>query len=206
MMLEDYHRQPTKPVMDGEPCYEDHPINFDAANGYYDAYDVRLAAYRNLFCGACGNTYGHSSVWCMNREPSAYQPNTWRTALHRPAAETVRYFAEFVKKHDLTAHCPTDCAVISNAHDANYTAAMVGARSAYLHIPNGIPVTLNPDAFPFRPSTLTVFFPADGTYSDTAAALDENGRITFPGRGAGHGMDAVLILTGTPDETQVNDV
>ncbi|MBQ7298582.1 MAG: DUF4038 domain-containing protein, partial [Clostridia bacterium] len=68
MLLADYARTPTKPTMDGEPCYEDHPINFDAANGYFDAYDVRLAAYRNLFCGACGNTYGHHSIWGFRRE------------------------------------------------------------------------------------------------------------------------------------------
>jgi len=201
LIAADRAKEPVRPVMDGEQCYEDHAKSFDAKNGYFAAADIRVTMYRNLLSGSCGNTYGHSSVWCMNREPSAYQPNTWRTALHRPAAETVRYFAEFVKKHDLTAHCPTDCAVMNNAHDANYTAAMVGERSAYLYIPNGIPVILNPDAFPFRPSSLTVFFPADGTYSDTAAALDENGRITFPGRGAGHGMDAVLILTGGPQET-----
>ena len=63
---EDYDRQPSKPVIDGEPIYEDHPISFKPDElGHSVAADVRRPLYWNLFTGACGHTYGHHSVWQM---------------------------------------------------------------------------------------------------------------------------------------------
>ncbi len=69
----DYDRTPVKPVLDGEPVYEDHPLAFKAQeNGYSVAADVRRPLYWDLFGGACGHTYGHHSVWQLwrpGREP-----------------------------------------------------------------------------------------------------------------------------------------
>jgi hypothetical protein len=62
----DYDRTPTKPVLDGEPIYEDHPVSFKAKElGHSVATDVRRPLYWNLFTGAFGHTYGHHSVWQM---------------------------------------------------------------------------------------------------------------------------------------------
>ena len=62
----DYDRKPTKPVLDGEPLYEDHPISFNAKQlGHSLAADVRRPLYWDLFNGAFGHTYGHHSVWQM---------------------------------------------------------------------------------------------------------------------------------------------
>ncbi len=62
----DYNRTPVKPVVDGEPMYEDHPVSFNAASlGHSIASDVRRPLYWDLFSGAFGHTYGHHSVWQM---------------------------------------------------------------------------------------------------------------------------------------------
>jgi hypothetical protein len=61
----DYNRAPTKPVLDGEPTYEDHPISFNPSNGYATDYDVRKYAYWDLFAGAHGHTYGCHNIWQM---------------------------------------------------------------------------------------------------------------------------------------------
>src|SRR5262249_14945256 len=58
-VAEDMAKQPTKPTLDMEPCYEDHPINpwdgkWTRARGYFNAYDVRSRIYRGIFAGACG--------------------------------------------------------------------------------------------------------------------------------------------------------
>ena len=59
-----YNMQPTKPVMDAEPLYEDHPVCFDAKSyGTSNAYDVRQFAYLDLFSGAFGHTYGCHDIW-----------------------------------------------------------------------------------------------------------------------------------------------
>jgi hypothetical protein len=63
----DYDRVPTKPVLDAEPLYEDHPICFNAKeNGYSDDYEIRKFAYWDVFAGAAGHTYGNHAVWQMH--------------------------------------------------------------------------------------------------------------------------------------------
>ena len=47
----DYGRIPTKPCLDGEPGYEDHPAGFKKENGYLGALDARKAAYWAVFAG-----------------------------------------------------------------------------------------------------------------------------------------------------------
>ena len=78
----DYARTPVKPVLDGEPLYEDHPLAFRAKElGYsFDAH-VRQYAYADTFAGACGHTYGNHAVWQM------YAPG--RTPINGPL-QTIR--------------------------------------------------------------------------------------------------------------------
>ena len=194
MMAADYGREDWIPVMDGEPCYEDHPINFQPEKGYYDAYDVRRAAFWNLFGGACGNTYGHHSIWQMKREPEPYCPNTWQVALFRPGAQWIRIYRDFIRDHDLTGLRPVYDIVEGNTHDCNYVAGMVSDKTAYLYIPCGLGGRLNRDALPFTPTEAVLFEPASGICSPAAVHLAEDGSFSIPGRACGRGMDAVVIL------------
>ncbi len=90
----DHQLTPVKPTLDGEPCYEDHPVDpysrkWKPKYGYFDDYDVRKQAYRAVFAGACGHTYEHHSIWQMyleNRDPKAFPKYDWKTALDRPGA------------------------------------------------------------------------------------------------------------------------
>jgi Protein of unknown function (DUF4038) len=86
----DYDRTPTKPVIDGEPIYEDHPISFRAKElGHSVAADVRRPMYWNLFTGAFGHTYGHHSVWQMwqpGRQPINNPLMPWHEAIDQPGA------------------------------------------------------------------------------------------------------------------------
>jgi hypothetical protein len=199
MLARDCAKTPVKPAMDGEQVYEDHPINFNPANGYYDAIDVRVTMWRNLLSGSCGNTYGHHSIWCMNREPGTYFTMKWQDSLHRPAAEQVRFFRNFIEAHDLTTFVPAETIVKDNEHAANYVAAMVSAaeRAAVLAVPNGCPFELDQDAFPFDADftkmNIAALEPATGEYTD-AAVLSESGRITFENRAAGRGEDIIVLL------------
>ena len=57
--LDDYHLSPTRPVIDGESTYEDHPIDFQPQHyGYSTAQDVRHAFYWDVMNGACGDAQG----------------------------------------------------------------------------------------------------------------------------------------------------
>ncbi|MDJ0752226.1 MAG: glycoside hydrolase family 140 protein [Ardenticatenaceae bacterium] len=95
MVTADYGRHPIKPVLDGEPNYEDHPIDpfsrsWQPAFGRFTDYDVRKQAYRAVFAGACGHTYGNHAVWQFwhrHREPVNFPLTTWDEALLSPGAE-----------------------------------------------------------------------------------------------------------------------
>lgn len=192
LMAADWARTPQKPVMDGEPCYEDHPVDFDPRNGYYDGVDTRLAAYRNLLSGACGNTYGHHAVWQMNTDPSPYCPNRWQDVLRRPGAENIRLYRQFVEQNDFAALHPVCDAVADNRAGALYVAAMAGEGEAVLYLPTGGPVALNLPALGFTPARCRVFEPETGEYHKNA--LLEGDRLILPGRAAGRGRDAVVFL------------
>lgn len=60
--------QANKPVIDGEPSYENIPIGLhDPSEGRWKAADVRRYAYWSVFAGSCGHTYGHNSIMQMLR-------------------------------------------------------------------------------------------------------------------------------------------
>jgi hypothetical protein len=66
MIARDYGKTPLKPVLDGEPRYEDHPVNWKPQEqGWFDEVDVRQAAYWAVFAGAFGHTYGCHPIWQM---------------------------------------------------------------------------------------------------------------------------------------------
>ena len=84
MLLRDYARVPVKPVLDGEPRYEDHPVNWRPEQGWFDEFDVRQAAYWSVLSGAAGHTYGNHNIWQMlapGRDPISSARTPWPVAL-----------------------------------------------------------------------------------------------------------------------------
>ena len=94
MIGADYRREPAKPVLDGEPCYEHHPVDpytrpWKPEYGRFTDYEVRKQAYRAVFAGACGHTYGSHSVWQMwspKYPPTTFPSPAWDEAIHGPGA------------------------------------------------------------------------------------------------------------------------
>lgn len=78
MITDDLALLPPKPVLDGEPNYEDHPVmgSFDGyyvqTGEYFTAFDIRKSFYRSVLSGACGYTYGCHAVW-QGWDPAVYQ-------------------------------------------------------------------------------------------------------------------------------------
>ncbi len=82
--------EPVKPVLDGEPCYEDHSVNWKPEElGWFSDFEPRRAAWWGMLAGAAGHTYGHHAVWQMwtpDRAPISWVRTPWREALDHPAA------------------------------------------------------------------------------------------------------------------------
>lgn len=113
----DYDRTPAKPVLDGEPIYEDHPVSFDAQKlGHSLAADVRRPLYWDLFTGACGHTYGHHSVWQMfdpaKRKPVNNPLLPWYEAIHQPGAGQMQFGRRLIESRPFLSRVPDDSVIV----------------------------------------------------------------------------------------------
>lgn len=83
-------RNPIRPVIDGEPGYENIPNllnkwNFQRLN----AADIRRSAYWNMLSGAAGYTYGCNEIWQMHdgkTDPKFGAQFSWKEALDLPGS------------------------------------------------------------------------------------------------------------------------
>jgi len=113
----DYARTPVKPVLDGEPIYEDHPVSFDAKRlGHSIAADVRRPLYWNLFEGAFGHTYGHHSVWQMwapGRTPINNPLMPWHEAIDQPGAAQMQHGRALLESRPFLTRVPDPSIVVT---------------------------------------------------------------------------------------------
>jgi hypothetical protein len=104
MIEGDRGRQPARPVLDAEPCYEDHPVmtpawRWRAEDGHFGAHEVRRAAWWAVLAGAAGHTYGHHSIWqcwAPPHEPINRPLCFWTQALDAPGALAMGHLAAFI--------------------------------------------------------------------------------------------------------------
>ena len=115
---EDYDKTPVKPVLDGEPIYEDHPVSFDAKKfGHSTAADVRRPLYWDLFSGACGHTYGHHSVWQMWAPPRGPINNPlmpWFEAIDQPGAGQMQHGKNLLLSRPFLTRIPDDSVIVTD--------------------------------------------------------------------------------------------
>src|SRR4051794_4232086 len=115
----DYDRLPAKPVIDGEPIYEDHPVSFNAKMlGHSIASDVRRALYWDLFSGAFGHTYGHHSVWQMwtpSRVPINNPLMPWTEAINQPGAAQMQHGRALMESRPFLTRIPASDVIVTSA-------------------------------------------------------------------------------------------
>lgn len=143
MIQKDYHREPTKPVLDGEPNYEDHPIDpfsrqWEASFGRFNDYDVRKQAYRAVFAGACGHTYGHHSVWQFHSpdfQPVNYPVFYWDEAIYRPGAAQLIHLKNLMLSRPYLHRIPAQNLLISDEGEgAEHIRATMGSDGSYAFV------------------------------------------------------------------------
>ena len=113
----DYARTPVKPILDGEPIYEDHPVAFDAKRlGHSIASDVRRPFDWDLFEGAFGHTYGHHSVWQMwapGRTPVNNPLMPWYEAVDQPGAAQMQHGRALMESRPFLTRVPDPSIVVT---------------------------------------------------------------------------------------------
>jgi hypothetical protein len=198
----DYALQPTKPVIDSEPLYEDHPICFDVKkNGYSKADDVRKLAYWQVFAGAFGHTYGCHPVWQMyaaGREPVNAPQRTWKEALDLPGAAQMGYVRKLILSRPFLTRIP-DQSLISgdNPQDSSYCSATRDQDGSYafVYTPTGKALQVNTSNLKGKTLTVQWYNPRSGTYGDLNK-IQKRQQMTFAPPDSGEAKDWVLILSG----------
>ncbi|GAB4422194.1 MAG: glycoside hydrolase family 140 protein [Bacteroidia bacterium] len=211
LVSRDYHLTPVKPTFDGEPRYEDIPVNFRADHGRYTAFDVRQAAYFSVFSGAMGHTYGNNNIWQMydrDKTPIIDARFPWYEAIHHIGATQMGYvrrlfesrpFLELVPAQDaldplLTPHMHLIRAAKTQSGSCVMAYTCYGEpiriRTAALSGTNWVAWWYNPTEgkatkigeFAQGPETLTFTPPSQGRINDWVLVVDDAARH-FPAPG-----------------------
>lgn len=193
-----YNRTPTKPTMDAEPIYEDHPVCFNAKDlGTSNAYDVRLYAYLDLFAGAHGHTYGCHDIWQMYSasRPAVNGPHTyWQEALELPGASQMKHVRRLMTARPLLDRIPDQSLVVENTlPPAERIQATRGVDYAFVYSAVGKSFTVNPGKISGKRLTALWFDPRTGK-TQPAGTFDNQQRRSFTPPTQGYGQDWVLVL------------
>ena len=118
----DWALTPTKPTLDLEPNYEDHPYNpwpqWDPATGYFRDVDVRKQVYRSVFAGGCGVTYGHHAVWGFAGKRNGvinHADRDWIEALERPAGREMGFLRALMESRPFFERVPDQSLIVGDA-------------------------------------------------------------------------------------------
>jgi hypothetical protein len=193
MVTDDYDKVPRKPTLDGEPCYEDHPINFNPINGYFDAADVRKAAYWAVFAGGMGHTYGHHSIWSMCTKPEPYFIMGWKTALLRPGANQMQHLISLMESRSFLDRIPDQTLIAENFEGANHLRATRGSDYAFVYSPNGLNIKVNMGVLSGDFVEAHWYNPRTGEYV-YIDRYENKGILDFLPPSSGRGKDWILIL------------
>ena len=198
----DYNLHPTKPTLDMEPNYEDHPVSpwpkWNVDNGYFRDYDVRKQCYRSVFAGACGVTYGHHAVWqfmSAREEAINYPDRGWINAIDRPGAFQVGYLRRLVESRPLLNRVPDNSLIadgqgVKGEHMEAFRAA--DYSYAMIYLPVGKTISLDLSKFPKQLNTWW-FNPKDATVQSFNAG-ERKDIMTFTPPTTGSGNDWVLVI------------
>lgn len=193
-----YDRTPVKPVMDAEPIYEDHPVCFNAKDlGTSSPYDVRKAAYLDLFAGAHGHTYGCHDIWQMYR-PGKNPVNGphffWYEAMDLPGANQMRYVRWLIESRPVLDRVPDQSFLTENNYPpAERIQATRGKDYLFVYSAAGKPFTLKLGVISGKTLKGYWYDPRTGQ-SKEVESFANTGSRTFTPPGSGYGQDWVLIL------------
>lgn len=206
MIERDYDRTPTKPCMDGEPRYEDHPINWDPNLGWFNDYDVRQAAYWALLAGAHGHTYGCHNIWQFfdpekGRSPISHARRSWKESLHLPGASQMRHVKALMLSRPMLLRVPDQTLLASDpGKGAEHvcSARAVDGSYAFVYLPVPKPVTVRLDKLSGKKVRAWWYDPRTGK-ATTIGEFPRSGERTFTPQGVGE-PDWVLVLDDASKE------
>lgn len=193
-----YNMQPTKPVIDGESLYEDHPVCFNVKDlGTSSAYDVRKYAYLDVFAGAFGNTYGCHDIWQFYspKHEAVNGPHVyWQEAMNLPGANQMQYVRRLIESHPMLERVPDQSLIEeNNLVPSERIQVTRGNDYAFIYSSEGKPFTVVLNKI--KGTTLHAYWynPRDGKTTEIGNISNkENKKFTPPS--SGYGQDWILVI------------
>lgn len=186
-----------KPVIDGEPSYEDIPQGLhDFSAPRWQDYDVRRYAYWAVFGGCFGHTYGHNSIMQFMRPGllgSFGAEKPWWEAMKDPGYGQMKYLKWLMLSVPFTQG-ENDQSVIASQNGERYDRIIATRGTDYLLVYNysGKPMQIDLRKISGAKKNVWMMNPADGTL--TYLGEYGNGVSEFTIDGAYlRGSDRVLI-------------
>ncbi|VTR99146.1 glycoside hydrolase family 140 protein [Tuwongella immobilis] len=196
----DYQRRPHAPVMDAEPLYEDHPIGFKPdERGHSNAADIRKFAYRDVFSGAFGHTYGNHAIWQAydgQREPVNRPLSPWKFALQAPGAEQMQYLRRLMESRPMLERIPDDSLILrgQGAGGKRVVATRDSqGRYAMIYLPTRRRITVDTKAILGKTLQQWWMDPRTGEVH-SIGTIPNRGQLEWIPPWEGENLDAVLIL------------
>ncbi|MBC7567607.1 MAG: glycoside hydrolase family 140 protein [Pedobacter sp.] len=197
----DYNLKPTKPVIDGEPLYEDHPICFDwKKNGFSVADDVRKLAYWQVFAGAFGHTYGCHAIWqfyAAGREPVNAPQRPWTEAMNLPGASQMGYVKKLMLSQTFLDRIPDQSLIIGDNPNTNEYCSATRASDghyAFIYTPTGRDLKIKTSILSGSSLFEKWYNPREGTFGPKSKKV-KNPEMIFSPPTKGGNNDWVLVLT-----------
>jgi hypothetical protein len=196
---DDYARQPAKPVLDGEPSYENIPQGLhDPKEPYWTDADARRYAYWSVFAGALGHTYGDNAIMQFYRpgDGAAYgAKNYWYEAINDPGAGQMQFLKRLILSRPFFDRFP-DQSLIAGENGAryDYVIATRGKDYCFAYTYTGRPFQLRLAVVSGERVKAWWYSPRDGS-SQLIGEFPNTGvrQFTPPGSPA-PGNDWVLVL------------
>ncbi len=196
--------KPPKPVVDGEPIYENIPHGLHDPNELrWNDNDVCRYAYWSVFAGSFGHTYGNNSIMQMKKDGigGAYGAGeTWYEALEDPGMNQMKYLKNLMLTFPFTERIP-DQQVIAGSNGTQYDRLAATRGSDYLLVYNysSRPMEIDLTRISGDKKKAWWYEPADGTL--TYIGEFENRITSFVNeKGYHYGNDRVLIAIDADKE------
>jgi len=191
---------PHKPVIDGEPSYEDIPQGLhDFSAPRWQDYDVRRYAYWSVFAGSFGHTYGHNSIMQFMRPGvlgSFGAEKAWWDAMKDPGYRQMKYLKRLMTAVPFTEG-QNDQSIIAGENGTRYDRIIATRGKDYLMVYNysGRPMHLDLTKISGKKKDVWMMNPADGSMK-YLGEYDNTKDATFTFDGAYlRGSDRVVIAT-----------
>lgn len=198
----DWSVKPAKPVLDGEPSYENIPKGLhDSLQPRWKDSDVRRYAYWSVFAGAAGFTYGENSIMQFNRKGDADAnfgvTQNWKETIYAPGALQMEYLKQLMLGiGDYFGRQPAQEIVVDNDKTRyDYILATKGDGYAMAYTYTSKPFKIDFSKLGFEPQKAKWYNPANGNFTDIKFSKNANKTVKFkpPGKHQA-GSDWVLVL------------